>query len=274
MLNTLKPIINIVTVVQARTSSTRLPNKVFLSLAGKPLLLRLIERIKYAKLSGTVVVATTTDISDDPIFNLCLQENINVFRGHKTDLLGRHVGVGLKYDADVIVKIPSDCPLIDPKIINRVIKFFIDNQHHVDYVSNLHPATYPDGNDVEAISFHALLLAHHNAKQDFEREHTTPFLWENNHIFRVRNVEWDKELDYSMTHRWTIDYEEDYIFIKSVYDELYHRSPNFSMYDILNLLSRKPELAKINEKYCGVNWYRHHLHQLKTININQTKVLK
>jgi len=269
----LEPTINIVTVVQARMGSSRLPNKVIMSLAGKPLLLRIIERIKLSPLSGTIVVATTTETTDDTIFQLCKKNNIEVFRGDPIDLLDRHYRVGLKYDADVVVKIPSDCPLIDPSIITKVLKFYLSHQNEYDYVSNLHPATYPDGNDVEVMTMNALKAAWLESKKNFEREHTTPFIWENPQRFRIGNVIWETGYDYSMTHRWTIDYEEDYIFIKNIYDELYYINPHFNMYDILNLLERKPSLMEINKKYNGVNWYRNHLNDLKTISPNQTRVI-
>ena len=121
------------------------------------------------------------------------------------------------------------------------------------------------------MSMEALKKAWDNAYKDFEREHTTPYFWENPALFRIGNVKWETGLDYSMTHRWTIDYYEDYLFIKEVYDELYNQNPRFGIHEILSLLSRKPELTKINEKYAGVNWYRNHLNQLKTISAEQTK---
>lgn len=270
----MKPAINIVTVIQARTASTRLPNKVLFSLAGKPLLVRLVERIKNSRLAGTVVVATSTNKSDDLIYDLCKTENINIFRGDPTDLLDRHYKVGLKYNADVVVKIPSDCPLISPEIITRVLTHYILNQDYFHYVSNLHPPSYPDGNDVEVISMYALKESWFHASKDFEREHTTPYIWENDHIFNIGNIYWETGFDFSMSHRWTIDYEEDYLFIKSVYDELYYTNPHFGIYDILNLLERKPQLKSINAKYCGVNWYRHHLNQLKKIKPHHTRIFQ
>jgi spore coat polysaccharide biosynthesis protein SpsF len=269
----MKSVINIVTVIQARMNSSRLPYKVMMSLAEKPLLLRLVERVKESKLSGCIVVATTTDDSDNPIYELCKKNGINVFRGHTYDLLDRHYKAGLKYDADVVVKIPSDCPLIDPAVITRVIKKFIDNQDKLHYVSNLHPATYPDGNDVEAISMEALSLAWRNARKPHEREHTTPYIWDNPDLFNIANVSWETGWDYSMTHRWTIDYEDDYFLIKRIYDELYNINPDFNMYDILALLENKTELKKINSKYAGVNWYRNHLKDLNTISSTQTRFL-
>jgi spore coat polysaccharide biosynthesis protein SpsF len=267
----LNSIINIVTVIQARAGSSRLPNKVLLALAGKNVLVRMIERVKSAKLAGEVVVATTFEEEDNQIERICKMENINCFRGHTYDLLDRHLRVGLKYDADIIVKIPSDCPLIDPKIIDKVIKYFLDNQERYDYVSNLHPATFPDGNDIEVITMQALKKSWGSARKNYEREHTTPFIWENPGMFKIGNVEWETNLDFSMTHRWTLDYEEDYRFVKEVFDELYNNNPLFGINDILNLLKRKPGIAEINNKYAGVNWYRNHLAELKTINPSQAR---
>ena len=265
--------LNIVTVVQARMNSTRLPHKVILTLEDKPLLIRELERISLSSESGTVVVATSTEPADDPIFDLCIKEKINVFRGHPQDLLDRHFRVALEFKADAVVKIPSDCPLIDPRIISKVINFYKSNSGSFDYVSNLHPATYPDGNDVEVISFNALDDVWCNAEKNFEREHTTPYIWENPHLYSIGNVYWETGLDYSMKHRWTIDYEEDYLFIKEVFAELYPQNPNFSLNDILLLLERKPELKKINERYIGVNWYRNHLNELKTITSVNTRII-
>jgi spore coat polysaccharide biosynthesis protein SpsF len=269
----LKNQIKIVTVIQARTGSSRLPDKIFLPLADKPLLFRMYERVASSKLKGTIIIATTTDKSDDKVETFCKEHKLNYYRGHQTDLLDRHYQTAKIYKADAVAKIPSDCPLIDPRIIDKVFAFYLEHKDEYDYVSNLHPATYPDGNDVEIMSFEALENAWLNAKKQFEREHTTPYLWENPDKFRIGNVTWETGLDYSMTHRFTIDYQEDYEFIKKVYDELYNKKPDFSLEDILNLLNENPDIKKINEKYYGVNWYRNHLDELKTITLNQTNII-
>ena len=166
--------INIVTIVQARTGSTRLPNKVMLPLTGKPLLLRMYERIAASKLAGTIVIATTAESTDDKLVKLCEENNINYFRGSSMDLLDRHYKAALKYNPDAVIKIPSDCPLIDPNVIDKVIKYYINNRNKYDFVSNLHPATYPDGNDVEIMSFDSLKTAWANANKDFERNIQRP----------------------------------------------------------------------------------------------------
>lgn len=263
-------VLNIVTVVQARTGSTRLPGKVMLPLLGQPALLRLVERLHMAKFAGSVIVATTTDPEDDPIEALCLAEGIAYFRGHPTDLLDRHYRVGQWLEADAVVKVPSDCPLIDPQIVDRVIGQFLHRPGRFDYVSNLHPSSYPDGNDVEIVAMPALGTAWCEAERDFEREHTTPFIWERPEQFRLGNVAWERGRNLSMSHRWTLDYQEDYQLIRAVFETLYPRNPRFGLYDILDLLDRRPDLMALNQRYAGVNWYRHHLHELKTISTAET----
>lgn len=261
----------IVTVIQARTGSTRLPNKVLRPLVGKPLLVRMVERVQMAALAGTVVVATTTDAADDPIEALCASEGLACFRGDANDLLDRHYQAGQRYDAEAVVKIPSDCPLIDPAVIDRVLGVYLAHPGIYDYVSNLHPATYPDGNDVEVMPMAALETAWREATRDFEREHTTPYFWENPGRFRLANVPWESGLDYSMSHRWTIDYEEDYRFIHAVYDALYASNPRFGLDDVLALQAARPDITALNARYAGVNWYRLHLDELKTVSADQTR---
>ncbi len=264
---------NIVIVTQARTGSTRLPGKIVMPLSGKPLLVRMVERIEAAKVTKTVVVATTYDNEDDKVEELCKEHGFNCFRGHPTDLLERHYKAGKEYNADIVVKIPSDVPLIDPKVIDRVINYYLENEDRYDFVSNLHPATYPDGNDVEVMPMRVLETAYNEAKLPMEREHTTPYIWENKDRFRVGNVEWESGKDYSMSHRFTIDYKEDYDFISRIYDELYESNPKFGLDDILKLLEEKPEIYDLNKMYAGVNWYRNHLDVLKTISKEQTKTI-
>ena len=238
-------------------------------LAGEPLFVQQVRRVQAAFLTGRVVVATTTDETDDRIAEICAQEGIECFRGHPTDLLERHYRTACHYDADIVLKIPSDCPLIDAEIIDKTISYFLQGDY--DYVSNLHPATYPDGNDVEVMRLAALKEAFEEAGSSMEREHTTPFIWERPERFRIGNVEMEGGTDLSMTHRWTIDYEEDYRFIRAVYEKLYPANPLFGVRDILGLLERQPEIVVINASLAGVNWYRHHLDELKTISAKETK---
>ncbi len=264
---------SIVCVIQARTESTRLPNKILLPLAGKPLLIRMTERVTRSSLIDEVIIATTTDTSDDIIADLCKENNFNCYRGSMDDLLKRHYNAAEEYKADVLVKIPSDCPLIDPAIIDKVIQYYKDNSAKFDYVSNLHPATYPDGNDVEVVRMKVLKEALENAVLPMEREHTTPYIWERPEEYRIGNVEWETGLDYSMSHRWTIDYPQDHDFIKKIYDFLYNKNPFFGINDILELLKKEPSIQEINSEFAGVNWYRNHLNELKTVSKEQTKII-
>ena len=253
--------------------STRLPEKVMMPLAGKPLILRMLERVCSSAITGQVVVAVTKERYDDKLAEVCKSEGYPVFRGNTGDLLDRHYKAALEFKAEAVVKIPSDCPLIDPSVVTKVIDHFIRNKNRFDYVSNLHPATYPDGNDVEIMFMTAISRAWKEAGKDFEREHTTPYIWENPDKFRIGNVIWESGQDFSMNHRWTIDYMEDYLFIRAVYDALYHKKPDFDLNDILEYEENHPEVKAINEKYNGVNWYRNHLSELKTIKPDQTKVI-
>lgn len=259
------------TVVQARVGSSRLPGKVLLPLAGAPLLVRMVERVQRARLAGTVVVATTTEAADDAVAACCAAHGLLCFRGDALDLLDRHYQAARHYGADVVLKIPSDCPLIDPAVIDQVLGFYLENAGCYDFVSNLHPATFPDGNDVEVMPMAALETAWREARRPLEREHTTPFFWENPGRFRLGNVAWATGQDYSMSHRWTIDYLEDYAFIRAVYEALYPTQPDFGLADILHLLAERPDIAQLNAHLAGVNWYRNHLDELQTVDASQTK---
>ena len=239
----------------------------------KPLFLRQVERVAAARLAGRIIVATTTHPQDDVIEELCRQEGLDLFRGHATDLLDRHYQAALRFPADTVIKIPSDCPLVDPAVIDRVIGFYLTHHSDFDFVSNLHPASYPDGNDVEIMSFATLERVWREARRPMEREHTTPYIWENPDLFRIGNVVMEGGVDYSMSHRFTIDYLEDYRFIRTVFDELYPGDPMFGMDAILALLERRPDIYAINAQYAGVNWYRHHLDELRTVGEEHTKQL-
>jgi len=264
----------ILIVVQARMGSSRLPGKVLLPLAGQPLLVRMAERVQRAQLAGAVVVATTTAPADDAVAACCAAHGLECFRGDALDLLDRHYRAARHYGADVVLKIPSDCPLIDPAVIDQVLGFYVANAGRYDFVSNLHPATFPDGNDVEIMPMTALETAWREARRPLEREHTTPFFWENPGRFRLGNMAWAGGRDYSMTHRWTIDYPEDYAFISAVYEALHPAKPGFGLEDILHLLAERPDIAALNAHLAGVNWYRNHLDELTTVDAAQTKQLR
>ncbi|HVV55214.1 MAG TPA: glycosyltransferase family protein [Mucilaginibacter sp.] len=261
----------IVIVIQARMSSSRLPGKVMMPILGKSLLCRMIERLKMIRHEAQLVIAIPLGPSEDILEIEAENIGIPCFRGSLNNLLDRHYRAALKYKADLVLKIPSDCPLIDPRIADEVLDFYFSHEGDYDYVSNLHPATYPDGNDVEIMTMECLEKTHREASRKLELEHTTPYIWENPEKFRIGNFLWPAGKDYSMSHRFTIDYGADYQFIKRVFEELYPQNVDFSCEDILNLLENKPDIYRINADYAGVNWYRNHLDELKTVSASQTK---
>ena len=249
----------VVTVVQARTGSTRLPGKVLLTACGEPLLLLMLERLARAKRAGTVVVATTKLPEDDAIEALAGRCGVPCFRGSTEDLLDRHLGAAREFGARYVVKVPSDCPLVDPAIVDRVLGIFLAAADRFDYVSNLHPMTWPDGMDVEVMTLDALETASGASWRKHEREHTTPYLWEKAGRFRTANVVWETGRDLSKTVRLTIDYAEDYELIRAVFEALRPAKPDFGLEDVLAWLEAHPEVASRNAAHRGVTWYTRHL---------------
>ncbi len=262
-----------VIIVQARTSSTRLPGKVLLPLGGRTLLEQMIRRLHAAAQPDEIVVATTTESVDDPILDVCRHAGVRCFRGHPTDLLDRHYHAAVDAGADVALKIPSDCPLIDPRVVDLVLGHYKDHTAEFDFVSNLHPPTWPDGQDVEVIPMPVLELALREASRPIQREHTTPFIWEHPERFRIGNVAMPGGRDLSMRYRLTIDYEADYELIRAVFDAL--ESPDtaapFPVESVIEFLDTHPDVAAINARYNGVNWYRNHLDELTTVDPGMTR---
>lgn len=253
-------------VVQARTGSRRLPGKVLLPLAGRPLLQRMLERVQAARFPLRLCVATSWLAEDEPIRALCGRLGVPVVSDHPTDLLQRHLAAARRLGAEVVVKIPSDCPLIDPAVIDRVLEHFAAHQAQLDFVTNLHPPSWPDGNDVEVMPLRVLEIAAAEATLPFEREHTTPFIWERPERFRIGNVTWGAGRDLSTSHRLTLDYAEDYELVARVYAELFDaRRPVFGLDDVLELLAARPDIARLNQGFVGRSWHYAELPRLRTV---------
>lgn len=258
--------VNVVTVVQARMGSTRLPGKAMRLVAGMPLLWWQLRRMSRSALAGRIVVAIPEGRLEDPIVTLCSQLAIPVVRGHKSDLLDRHLTAARAFSADVVVKVPSDCPLIDPAVMDLVIGTHLNNPNATDFVSNLHPMSWPDGQDVEVIPMDVLEEAGAYADRAFEREHTTPYIWERPHHYRLANVAW--EYDRALDVRLTVDYPEDLTLMEAILTSLPQHS---SVEDIVAFLDGNPGIAGLNAAYRGVNWYRHHLDDLTTVRASDTR---
>ncbi|MFT6248959.1 MAG: spore coat polysaccharide biosynthesis protein SpsF [Cognaticolwellia sp.] len=233
-------------ILQARMSSSRLPNKVLLPILGKPMLAHQIDRINTLKIPHKLIIATSTQTSDDPIEQLCQQLNIRCYRGALDDVLERYYQAAIEFSQNKtiknIVRITGDCPLIDSDIIEQLINLFLTS--NVDYCSNCAPATLPDGLDVEVFSFDALEKSYQLAKKSSEREHVTPFICNNPQLFTVKNYNHQPDLSH---YRWTVDESEDFELITKIYQALYPKNPNFKLVDILDLIRKEPELIKINQ---------------------------
>jgi spore coat polysaccharide biosynthesis protein SpsF len=195
-------------IVQARMTSTRLPGKVLQPLAGEPMLTRLVDRLRRVKHADGLVIATTTNATDDPIAALCAEQGVPCHRGSEHDVLSRYADAAGLHGAEVVVRITSDCPLIDPALIDQVIAVYEEGDS--DYVSNMLPPTWPYGMAVEVFSASALTQAHAEATQAAEREHVTPFLYWHPERYRLRNVASPVDLSH---HRWTVDTPEDYALV-------------------------------------------------------------
>lgn len=264
------PAMRIVGVIQARTGSTRLPGKVLLPLGARTVLEQMVDRVRRARELDELVIATTYLEVDEPIRSLAARVAAACVSGHPTDLVDRHLQAAREMGADAVVKIPSDCPLVDPRVIDRVVGYF-RRAEDVDYVSNLHPPTWPDGNDVEVMTTAALSRTWRQATRDFEREHTTPFLWDQPGRFRVANVEADswRRPELPITHRLTLDYPEDHQVIGAVFDALHDSAGEpFSAEEIVAFLDRHPEIRALNRCHAGTTWMTRHAAELQALRTN------
>jgi spore coat polysaccharide biosynthesis protein SpsF len=227
-------------IIQARMSSTRLPGKVMADIAGKPLLEWVVRRTKQAKSVSLVMVATSDGPRDDVIERFCERTRTACFRGSEQDVLDRYYQSAKSFSPDAVVRITADCPLIDPMVIDTVVRVFQESNY--DYVSNTIVPTYPDGLDTEVFSYRVLEHAWREARAKSEREHVTPFIWKHPELFRLRNVENHRNVS---ELRWTVDTPQDLGFVRRVYEYL-DELPSFGMNKVLALLEEHPELKEIN----------------------------
>jgi len=235
--------LNIIAIIQARMGSTRLPGKIMKEILGKPVILWDLDRVSLSKLINKIVVAIPYGKENDVIVDTIKKysDKILTTRGSEDDVLDRYYQAALQTNADVVVRITSDCPLIDHAVIDHIIEQFLD--HDCDYCSNSLTRTYPRGLDTEVFSFKALEEAWNEAKKYYEREHVTPYIIENPDKFKLLNVANDIDLSHL---RWTLDTKEDFEFISAIYERIYSKKQLFLMDDILKLLSKEPELIDIN----------------------------
>jgi spore coat polysaccharide biosynthesis protein SpsF (cytidylyltransferase family)/radical SAM superfamily enzyme YgiQ (UPF0313 family) len=233
-----------IAIIQARMGATRLPGKMMLELGSKKVIDYVFERAEMAKNIDEVWLATTTSEQDNVLENWAKEKNKKYYRGSEKDVLDRYLKTAEKAGADVVVRITGDCPLSDFKIIDSVIEEFKNGNY--DYVSNVHPPTYPDGLDIEVFSFDSLKKAWNEAKLNSEREHVTPYIWKNPEIFKSKNIE--NNIDLS-EERWTLDTKEDYEFLKKVVEECEKSGSFCGMEEVLGIIKNNPQWKSINNMF-------------------------
>ncbi|MCO1603811.1 cytidylyltransferase domain-containing protein [Desulfosporosinus nitroreducens] len=232
-------------IVQARMTSTRLPGKVLLPVMGKPLLEYQIERLRRVRRADDIIVATTTNDKDQPIVDLADRLGTKVFRGSEEDVLSRYFGAAKENDLDVVVRITSDCPLIDPAVVDDVIGAYLENVENCDYVSNCLNRTFPRGMDTEVFPFCLLEKVHLEVEEQTYREHVTPYIYEDGQRFRLLNLDFQCDESHQ---RWTVDTLEDFRLIEHILETLYPINPLFELEDILVLMNAHPNWFEINSQ--------------------------
>jgi spore coat polysaccharide biosynthesis protein SpsF len=233
----------VVAIIQARMNSSRLPGKVLAPMAGEPMLTRVMNRVRRASSIDEVVVATTTRAEDQQIVDLCVQQRTACFRGSEADVLDRYYQAALHYESDIVVRITSDCPLIDPETIHWLVLEFIE-KGDCDYLTNaLPPRTFPRGLDVEVLSFFALARAWREDDNPDWREHVTAYIYRHPELFRLHIL--THPADYSYV-RWTVDETADLDFIQRIYQHFGHDA--FSWKEALAVVEQNPEWLIINSR--------------------------
>jgi spore coat polysaccharide biosynthesis protein SpsF (cytidylyltransferase family) len=246
----------IAAIIQARMGSTRLPNKVMMPVMGKPLLGWMLDRIASCIEIDEVIVATTLDVRDNVIAQFVESVKCRVYRGSERDVLDRYYKAACLVQPDAVVRITADCPLLDPNVLDSMIRSF--KVSDLDFLSNSEPlpSSWPDGMDISIIGFNALQKAWQCAFKPSDREHVTFHFWRNPSIFNCKTIH--HEPDWSR-YRITIDYPEDFELIKSIIEHFGAIGPakvkNTTMEEIINFLELNPTVFKLNEKYTrGIGW--------------------
>lgn len=238
----------IIGLIQARMRSTRLPSKVMLEILGKPILWHIYNRLTKCKFLDLVVVSTGEYNQNSEICDFANHSKIPIYIGSEIDLIDRLYKTAKTFDASAIVRITADCPLVDPKIVDKLAQEFVRNVNEYDIVTNCKVRTFPHGLDVEIYSIAILEKMWKEIKAPELREWFPFYINKNPHLFRIKNIENPMDLS---DLRWTVDYPEDYEFITQIYKNLYKDGNTFSMQDILELLNEQPHLKQINSKYVG-----------------------
>ena len=241
-------------IVQARIGSKRLPGKVLKPILGRPMLWHILQRLSAASRLKNTVVATSGEEGDAAIRQFCREFGYPVFCGSEHDVLDRFYRAAVQFEADPVVRVTADCPFVDPQVVDSVLALQqIGGYDHVGVAAGagallLPRGRYPRGLDAECFGFSCLERAWREATDSTDREHVTPFMWRNPSSFRLGRLLSNKDYPHL---RWTVDNPADFQLVRKVYEALYQRDRTFLMDDILNYLSRHPELVLINQKFIG-----------------------
>ncbi len=230
----------ILCVVQARSSSTRLPGKVLKPLLGQPMILRELERLRRSARIDKIVLATSRDKSDTELARIVAESGVEVYCGSLDDVLDRYYQCARKYQPEHVVRITGDCPVIDWRIVDAVIDKHLTEGN--DYTST--SEEYPDGLDTEIVRFSVLEQAWKDARMSSEREHVTLYIRNHADMFKCEQKECEQKLNHL---RWTVDEPQDFELIRQVYEELYPIHADFTMQEILQLMERRPEMSAVNQ---------------------------
>ena len=259
--------LKIVAILQARMGSNRLPGKVLLPAAGKPLISHMLERVQRSKMVDEFWLATSEESENDPLVEEINNLGVSVFRGSERDVLSRYETVARRTGADWIVRLTGDCPLHDPAIIDSVVRYAVENASEFDYVCNSLRPTYPDGLDVEVFTYAALAEAEKGANTALQREHVTPFIHRYHDgpgSFRVWQVKGPADFSHL---RWTVDEVADYQLVKEIIETLYPDNPYFGWLDVLALVTRRPELIVKNSQILRNEGYLQALAKIKKVGL-------
>lgn len=233
----------VVATVEARLTSSRLPGKVLLPAAGEPMLMHLVRRLKAVPSIDEIVIATTINRADDPILDFAQNADVLCFRGSEDDVLARVIGAGELVQAEVLVEITGDCPVIDPDIVEQTIRMFF--AHNAQYVSNGCIRSYPDGMDTQVMRFSALKMSAAMTEDPIDREHVSRFIYRHPDMFSQVHLVAPPSLHWPELGL-TLDEERDYLLIKMIIEELMPANPLFGCGDILALLRQRPDWVAIN----------------------------
>jgi spore coat polysaccharide biosynthesis protein SpsF len=248
-----------VAIIQARMGSNRLPGKVLMPILGKPMLGHIVDRVRTVPSINQVVVAVPNDGANEVLRRFCADNRITHFAGSETDVLDRYYQAARQFEADPVIRITADCPIVDPQLIEKLIQRYKSGGYdHIGVAAGagadrIDKGRYPDGLDAECFGFSALDRAWHDATDPRDREHVTRYIWNNKQIFHCGDLTAD--VVYPKL-RLTVDHAEDFALVSKIYESLYSERSPFLLSDVMNFLERNPRLVQVNRKWTEADNYR------------------